>query len=115
MSNKYAFQCRNCGALEKAEQAGENEVPGACSKCGFGIEYKASGPNFSIVRKPENWIVLADLKPEELAKDFKRHGITHEQVERHTPPKPAEPGRTPKVVSVTAADGVGSKDKAGTK
>lgn len=35
-----AFRCRNCGHLEDAGHAGDNELPHACSVCGAGVIHK---------------------------------------------------------------------------
>ncbi len=113
--NKFAFQCQNCGAVEPAGAAGDNAKPGACHVCRHGVKYEVhpDGTGFNVIQQPENWIVLADLEPGELAKDFHRHGLKPENVAKHTPKNPgsATPA-TGKTVITTADEKVGSKDKA---
>lgn len=112
---KFAFQCKNCGAVEPAEAAGENEVPSACHVCRHGVSYEVhpDGTGFDKVYAPDNWIKLAELKPEELAKDFHRHGLKPEHVVAHKPKNTGPPPAGQSVVRA-AVETVGSKDKAST-
>jgi hypothetical protein len=34
---KHAFRCKNCGRLEHADHAGDNELPHSCRVCGAGV------------------------------------------------------------------------------
>jgi hypothetical protein len=109
---KHAFQCKHCGSIAPAEAAGDNALPHACHVCRHGVRFEVSadGTNVNKVFVPENWIVLADLSPEELAKNFNIHGLTPDKVSRHTAKVAAPPqGKT---VIVTADETVGIKDKA---
>ena len=108
---KFAFQCKHCGAVESAEAAGDNPVPGACHNCRHGVRYEmnSDGTGFTVVREPENWIILAELSQKDLAADFKRHGLTPDQVSEHKPKTsgPPEGGSH----EATATERVGTKDK----
>lgn len=77
---KIAFQCKNCGAVEPAEAAGENDVPLACHVCRHGVHYNPDGTRQYV---PENWIKLADLSDAQLAKGFHVHGLKREHVVAH--------------------------------
>jgi hypothetical protein len=111
---KFAFQCKNCGAVEPAEAAGDNAVPGACHACRHGVKFEVNedGTGFTVLRDPDNWIVLADLDEKELAKDFKRHGLKSEDIERHEFTPAENPGNGGASVKVHAKETIGSKDKA---
>lgn len=77
---KMAFQCKNCGAVEPASAAGENDVPLACHVCRAGVHYNPDGTR---TYKPENWIKLADLSDAQLAKGHHVHGLKPEHVVAH--------------------------------
>lgn len=109
---KFAFQCKNCGALEPAEAAGENAVPLACHVCRAGVGWKIVEGQPVREFHPENWIVLADLTPEQLAADFGRHGITHDRVVRHEA-KQAGPPPGGRILERVTQEDVGSLDQAG--
>lgn len=113
---KFAFQCKNCGAIEPAEAAGENEVPAACHACRRGVRYAVhpDGTGFDKIYEPENWIKLADLSPEDLAKDFHRHGLKPEHVGAHKPKNTGPPPAGKSVVRA-AGEAVVSQDKAHTQ
>jgi hypothetical protein len=111
---KYAFQCKNCGALEPAGAAGDNAVPSQCHVCRAGVEFKLhpGGTGFDRILKPENWIVLADLDEKQLKADFHRHGLTADRVARHKVAADTAAPTAGKTVVTTADESVGSKDKA---
>jgi hypothetical protein len=112
---KMAFQCRNCGAVAPAGAAGDNDLPHACHICRHGIKYIVSedGTHVDKQHDPKNWIVLADLSPEELAKDFHRHGLKAKDVVKHKGVKPVNlTVFRGKHVAVEAQENVGAKIKA---
>ena len=113
---KFAFQCKNCGALEPKEAAGENPVPAACHVCRKGVKFIVSEDGTSVTKtyEPDNWIVLADLSAAQLKKDFHRHGLTSDRVEAHTPRHDHMPDGG-KVVIRTAEENLGAKDRATTE
>lgn len=78
-----AFQCRNCGAVEPAEAAGDNELPSACHACRAGVKWEIIDGQPHKVFHPENWIKLADLSEKDLAKGFDVHGLKPEHVVAH--------------------------------
>ena len=101
--DKPAFRCKNCGHLESAEHAGENETPAACSVCGAGITFSVRGIKNLM---PENWEVLHLAETERL----KQLGLHHETVTRHVPlPKGLIGGTS---LERFATEGVGASDKA---
>jgi hypothetical protein len=100
MARKYAFQCKNCGALEESSAAGENAVPSACHICGHGVG------------DPANWIILADLSDAELKKGFARHGLTKASVAKHTATVSHPPSHG-KAVKIAVVEKMGSKDVGG--
>jgi len=111
---KFAFQCNHCGAIEPAEAAGENPVPFACHVCRHGVRYEMApdGTGFTVIREPENWVVLADLSDKELAKDFQRlHGLTRANVVAHKVKGEAAPNPGATAHVRTADERVGAKDK----
>lgn len=77
---KIAFQCKNCGAVEPAEAAGENDVPLACHICRAGVHFNPDGTKVYV---PENWIKLADLSDAQLAKGHHVHGLKRAHVAKH--------------------------------
>jgi hypothetical protein len=111
MANTFAFQCKNCGAVEPAEAAGDNALPSACHICRHGVKYALNedGTGFTVTLDPSNWIVLADLSPEELATGFDKHGLTAENIVRHAGKGSPPPGGAH---IVAAAETIGSQDKA---
>jgi hypothetical protein len=111
---KMAFQCRNCGAVEPPDAAGDNEVPSACHVCRAGVEWKLIDGQPHKVYHPENWIKLAELTPPELAKGFVFHGLKPENVVKHAVFKfKSPPGGI--VHEREAVEKIGAKDKAGSK
>lgn len=107
---KMAFQCANCGAVEPADAAGENEVPSACHACRAGVEWTIIDGQPHKVYHPENWIKLAELDAKELEKGHHLHGLTAENVVAHKGWKhKTAPGGI--VQEVHANDSVGAKDK----
>lgn len=108
MANLFAFQCKNCGAIEPAEAAGDNELPSACHICRHGVKYSMNedGTGFTVTLHPENWIVLADVPSGELPQ-----GLTAEEIVRHVGKHPSPAGGT--TINVHATEQVGSTDKTG--
>ena len=107
----YAFKCANCGALEEPQAAGENATPTACHVCGHGVSYD---PVTGIRQlHPDNWIVLADMTPDEAAahQEFYKHDGTV-SFARWAPAAPAYPNldREPQVVVVSAEETVGGEE-----
>jgi hypothetical protein len=102
--HRFAFKCQTCGALEPAETAGQNEVPGACHICRSGVELTMGQDGFTVTHHPENWIKLWELSARELA----AHGLHKEDVVAHT-----HKGKLPKgkALDVTATEGIGGKDR----
>ena len=110
MPIEYAFKCRNCGALEEPQIAGENEVPTACHICGRGVSYD---PVTGIRQMhPENWIILADLEGEDLAAlhEFHKFDPALHTIVRWTPLPAADPDRVPVSLALNATEGVGAED-----
>lgn len=82
----YHFRCNNCNTLEDSSHAGERDIPLKCRTCGKGAHYvinDAGAPE--LVPEPENWTVLADLPPAELAPILEYHAIDASEIEAHTP------------------------------
>lgn len=107
---KYAFKCKNCGALEPAGNAGEREKPRACHVCGAGVKYSVneSGTGVTQADDPGNWIVLADATDKEL----KASGLAAKDVEVHKGKLAAGPAKGPgKKVNRTAGESVGAEDE----
>ena len=118
-----AFRCKNCGRLHPAGHAGDNLVPHACQVCGKGVSFgpdfkeiaaRLSQPDLSKEERlkiaselsqskydksyhPENWEVLADLSPEQLAK----YDLKPEHVERHVPVSKDNPNLNPSFFAVS--------------
>lgn len=94
-----AFRCKNCGKIETADHAGENNVPAACRVCGHGISFDPRNGQKKL--EPANWEILADAAPERLAE----LGLAPDGVARHagnkTPPVRGE-------VQVAAGDRPGA-------
>ncbi len=86
----YAFRCKKCGHLHRAEVAGLNTTPNSCSVCSAGVQ--AAGLYDKSV-----WEVLADAKPERLAE----LGLKPEDVVAHKPD--AEKTRQENLARVEAA------------
>lgn len=83
---RYAFQCRGCGHLEEAGHAGDRAVPRGCRHCGKGVHPEIdSGGNVAWIDDPDNWIVLADLTPAELAPILGKFKHDASVVTRHDP------------------------------
>lgn len=118
---KFAFRCKNCGVLETSEQAGERNFPAACRNCGAGVEYDPqSGVKNYLDEK--NWIVLADLTPEELEEQRvvkKASGDTYSYwdskdvkiVKHKAAPSTIPEGREPQEISREAGETLGAEDK----
>lgn len=105
----YAFRCKKCNSLEPAKLAGERAVPIKCPTCGAGVSFSPDGVK---TESPENWIVLAELADGELAPILKYHAIGKDEIEAHTPDKPANPSHTPVSLHVVAGESSASEDKA---
>jgi hypothetical protein len=105
----YAFKCNNCGHLTAAGAAGEMEVPAACWNCGHGVAYDPVTGIKSYA--PENWVVLADLAPADLAPILKFHGLDAKDVEKHTPWPSTGEARAPLHLIREGEDSMGAKDK----
>lgn len=109
---KYAFKCRWCGNLEDAGNAGSLDRPAACRICGHGVAFDPVTGIKSL--DPDNWIVLADLKGDELQDVLSFHGIKPRHIERHTPTGDTAPeGREPRHVRRDAVEGAAAIDNAG--
>jgi len=74
---KYAFRCKGCGHLQGPDNAGDNSVPAACVCCGKGVVWGQG----TWAHDPNNWQILATMKPEELAE----FGLKPENVVVHEP------------------------------
>lgn len=85
---KFAFRCRNCGALEPPEAAGENSTPGACHVCGHGVRFDELTGAKSYDR--DNWQVLTELPPGERDKLLKFHRLEASDLVKPRPAKKAE-------------------------
>lgn len=106
---KYAFKCRFCGNLEDAGNAGSLDRPAACRICGHGVAFDPVTGIKSL--DPDNWIVLADLKGDELQDVLSFHGIKPRHIERHTPSSDTAPaGREPRHVRRDAVDDMTGAD-----
>ena len=84
----YAFRCMNCGALEPAEAAGDNPLPGACHICGHGVRFDPLTGAKSYV--PENWDVLAELSAGRRAEILKFHRLDESAIAKPRKPQVAE-------------------------
>jgi hypothetical protein len=121
----HAFRCKNCGRIEHAEHAGENDVPHACTVCGKGVTFTADAdlaeqarkdkkqviepmPGYFKIIDTENWEVLADAKPDRL----KQLGIEPKHVVKHNGKK-FKASTDNKMVEAHAEEKVGAKDKPG--
>lgn len=134
LGTKPAFRCKNCGHLESADHAGEYSHPHLCSCCdagvlmGFSMKdlFKAHPflaeltqaelsartiQNGKVIRLHhlENWEVLADTHPDELAK----MGHTPDTVCRHVPFKTKGMEREPINHVRTANDTLNVRENAG--
>lgn len=86
---KFAFRCRNCGALEPPEAAGERELPGACHICGHGVRFDPLTGVKSY--DATNWDVLTELPPAERDRLLKFHRLEAAAFVKPRPTKkPAE-------------------------
>lgn len=82
---KFTFRCRNCGALEPAEAAGENARPGACHVCGHGVRFDPlTGAKSYVI---DNWDVLTELPAVERDRILKFHRL---EVSDLAKPRPAK-------------------------
>lgn len=82
----YHFRCNSCQTLESSDHAGERDIPLRCRTCGKGAHYiinEAGAPE--LVPEPENWTVLADLPPDELAPILEYHAIEASEIAAHQP------------------------------
>lgn len=118
---KFAFKCKNCGSLETSGNAGERDFPAACPTCGKGVRYDVDTGVKEYLNE-ENWIVLADLSPEELEaerSDLKANGETYYywddkdvKIVRHTAaPNTVPEGREPQNISREVEEHLGAEDK----
>jgi hypothetical protein len=132
-----SFRCKECGFLERPENAGENLLPHACPNCGGGvclspgvkeIAVEMAKPDLTAERRaelaaeltriatggsgdktyhPDNWEVLDEADDARLAE----LGLAREHVMTHKPEKVTQP-RSGRVVTASVSDGVGAKTKA---
>lgn len=128
-----AFRCKNCGHIESADAAGENDLPHACSCCGAGVVHaphmkklseELARPDCTVERRlqiakelvkvnndpkvldPSNWECLCDMPPERL----KELGLKKEQVVKHAPKVKTAP-KLDRTVAVHAEEKVKAQDK----
>lgn len=97
----YAFRCRSCNTLAEAEHAGERAVPAKCATCGAGVSFSPDGIK---TYDDDNWLVLAEATPHELAQVLKYHALTVDDVEAHEPTPAVDPDHAPVSISVEATD-----------
>lgn len=86
MATTYHFRCNSCNTLESSDHAGERDIPLRCRTCGKGAHYiinAAGAPE--LVPEPENWTVLADLPPDQLAPILEYHAIEASEIGSHVP------------------------------
>lgn len=107
---KYAFKCRECGRLEEAENAGERGLPAACRSCGAGVRFDPRTGAKSYDDRA-NWIVLAELTPDELAPILDNHKLKASQIGRHVPTPPAEKTREPISIALEATESMTAIDE----
>lgn len=105
----YAFRCRNCNSLVPSEWAQGADRPTKCSTCGAGVSFDTSGVRTD---DPDNWIVLAELSPEELAPILAYHALDPSEIEAHVNTGPApDPAHVPVAVAVEAGESTASEDQ----
>ena len=118
---KYAFRCKNCGALETSEQAGERDFPAACRICGHGVRYDPLTGDKEYLNE-ENWTVLSDLSSEELEKervvkksDGKEYAYWDSDdikiVKHKAAPSTVPEGREPQAIEREAEESLGAEDR----
>jgi hypothetical protein len=110
----YAFRCRNCLALVRAEAAGERTLPAACHVCGRGVHFVINAAGIpEKVYDDDNWVVLADLAPDELQPIMDYHSLAVSDVVAHIPFEPGVVQGTGAMVSAATSDGVATQDVIG--